>query len=185
MAISSANDSKDIGTTSLVLHGDERGNPGKYSKVALADLDAAVKALLGGSLTVEELDGSPTGAVTKIVFPNGSLVIVGSIATLTFGTTSSPAFSAAPTLPPTDVIYFGALTANVTAFNLSGTQPRVQVWFTQDATAGRTVTAGSSIEFGIDIPSLAGIASGANASTLVGLNYNPITSKYRVVAILK
>lgn len=99
--------------------------------------------------------------------------------------TSSPAFSATPTLAPADVIYFGVLTANVTAFNISGSKPRVQVWFTQNGAGGFTVTAGTSIEFGTDIPNLTGIAGGANASTLIGFNYNPITGKYRVVAIAK
>lgn len=38
----------------------------------------------GGSLTVEEVDGSPTdSAVTKIVFPNGSISFVGHVATYT------------------------------------------------------------------------------------------------------
>jgi hypothetical protein len=38
----------------------------------------------GGNLTVEEVDGSPTdAAITKIVFPNGTLSIVGHVATYT------------------------------------------------------------------------------------------------------
>lgn len=101
--------------------------------------------------------------------------------------TSSPAFSATPTLSTTDseVIYFGALTANVTAFNLSGTRPKVIVCFVQDGTGARTVTAGTSIDFGTDIPDLSGIASGAGAYTYVGFVYNPTTAKFRVVAISK
>jgi hypothetical protein len=37
----------------------------------------------GGSLTVRELDGSPTGAATELVFPNGSLSFAGDVVTIT------------------------------------------------------------------------------------------------------
>jgi hypothetical protein len=100
-------------------------------------------------------------------------------------TTSSPAFSTTPTIAAVDVVYFGVMTADVTAFNLSGTAPRVQVWFTQDGVGSHIVTTGTSIEYGTDITSLSGINPAINSSTLVGFNYNPITSKYRVVAIAK
>lgn len=101
--------------------------------------------------------------------------------------TTSPAFSATPTLDTTDseVIYFGDLTANVTAFNLSGTRPKVIVAFRQDATGGRTVTAGTSIDFGVDIPNLTGISTAANAYTYVAFLYHPTTTKYRPVMITK
>ena len=100
---------------------------------------------------------------------------------------ASPAFSATPTLDSTtgQVLFFGALTANVTAFNLSGLAPKTIVCFTQDVTGGRTVTAGTSIDFGTDIPDLSGLATAANAVTYVGFVYNPTTAKYRVVAISK
>lgn len=43
-----------------------------------------IHATSGGSLTVEEVDGSPTdSAVTKIVFPNGTLGIASHVATYT------------------------------------------------------------------------------------------------------
>ena len=102
-------------------------------------------------------------------------------------TTSSPPFSTTPTIAGAAVIYFGPMTANVTGFDISTQNPRVQVqvWFTQDSTGGRTVATGPSIEYGTDITSLAGIASGANASTLVTFNYNPITGLYRVVGVMK
>jgi hypothetical protein len=45
---------------------------------------------------VEEVDGSPTGVVTKIRFPNGSVSIVGSTATVT---TSGASFTYASTAP--------------------------------------------------------------------------------------
>ena len=101
--------------------------------------------------------------------------------------TTSPAFSATPTLDTTasEVIYFGDLTANVTAFNLSGTRPKVVVAFKQDATGGRTVTAGTSIDFGTDIPDLTGIRSTLSTYTYVGFVYHPTTTKYRVVALSK
>jgi hypothetical protein len=37
----------------------------------------------GGSLTIEEVDGSPSSAVTKLVLPNGTLTIVAGVATYT------------------------------------------------------------------------------------------------------
>lgn len=37
----------------------------------------------GGSLTVEEVDGTPTVSATKLVLPNGSLGVVGTVATYT------------------------------------------------------------------------------------------------------
>jgi hypothetical protein len=37
----------------------------------------------GGSLTVRELDGSPTGTATELVFPNGSLSFAGDVVTIT------------------------------------------------------------------------------------------------------
>ncbi len=101
--------------------------------------------------------------------------------------TSSPAFSATPTISTTDseIIYFGALTANVTAFNLSGTRPKVIVCFVQDGTGLHTVTAGTSIDFGTatGLTDLSGIASAASAYSYVGFVYNPTTTKYRLVAI--
>jgi len=101
--------------------------------------------------------------------------------------TTAPAFSATPTLSTTaaGVIYFGALTANVTAFNLSGTRPKVVVCFVQDGTGGHTVTAGSSIDFGTDIADLSDINTTAGAYTYVGFVYNPTTAKFRVVALAK
>lgn len=101
--------------------------------------------------------------------------------------TAAPAFSATPTIDTTaaEVIYFGALTANVTAFNLSGTRPKVIVCFVQDATGGRTVTAGTSIDFGTGsgLTNLSGIASAPSAYTYCGFVYNPTTAKFRLVAI--
>jgi hypothetical protein len=52
---------------------------------------------VGASLTVEEVDGSPTGTVTKIRFPNGSVGIVGSTATVTIS--GGSAFTYATTAP--------------------------------------------------------------------------------------
>lgn len=57
------------------------GTPGTFVAVTLGGGGGGG----GGSLTVEELDGAPTGVVTKIKVPNGSLVIAGADATLTFG----------------------------------------------------------------------------------------------------
>lgn len=37
----------------------------------------------GASLVIEEVDGSPTGAPTKLVFPNGTLSFVGGVMTYT------------------------------------------------------------------------------------------------------
>lgn len=101
--------------------------------------------------------------------------------------TASPAFSATPTIDTSaaEVIYFGALTANVTAFNLSGTRAKVIVAFVQDGTGSRTVTAGTSIDFGTDIPDLTGIRATASTYTYVGFVYHPTTAKFRVVAISK
>jgi hypothetical protein len=101
--------------------------------------------------------------------------------------TSSPSFSATPTLDTTgaEVIYFNALTANVTSFNLSGARAKVIVCFVQDGTGGRTVTAGTSIDFGSEITDLSGIHAAASAYTYVGFVYNPTTTKFRVVAISK
>jgi hypothetical protein len=100
---------------------------------------------------------------------------------------ASVAFSAAPTIPTAGVavLYFGELTANVTDFNLSDTGPKVVVVFKQNGTGGYTVTAGSSIDFGTEIPDLSGIAAGAGAYTYVGFVYHPTTTKFRVVAISK
>lgn len=100
---------------------------------------------------------------------------------------ASPSFSATPTLDTTtgQVLFFGALTANVTAFNLSGASPKTIVCFVQDATGGRTVIAGASIDFGTDIPDLTGIRATASTYTYVGFVYNPTTAKFRVVALSK
>jgi len=60
--------------------------PGTNLTITGTTIDAA-----GGSLSVEEVDGSPTdSAVTKIVFPNGTLGIASHVATYT------PAASGAP-----------------------------------------------------------------------------------------
>jgi hypothetical protein len=37
----------------------------------------------GGSITVSELDGTPSGPATQIVFPNGTVSLVGGVATIT------------------------------------------------------------------------------------------------------
>ena len=48
------------------------------------DITIAASGGGGGSLTVEEVDGSPTdSAVTKLVFPNGTLAIASHVATYT------------------------------------------------------------------------------------------------------
>lgn len=54
----------------------------------------------GGGLTVTEVDGTPSGTVTTLVFPNGTLTIVGSIATYTpAGGGGGIAFSFSSTAP--------------------------------------------------------------------------------------
>ena len=47
----------------------------------------------GTTITVEEADGSPTGSVSKLVLPNGTLSIVGSTATYTPAGGSGPTHS--------------------------------------------------------------------------------------------
>jgi hypothetical protein len=42
-----------------------------------------IDGLGGGSLTIQEVDGTPTGTVTTIVFPNGTVSIASGIATIT------------------------------------------------------------------------------------------------------
>ena len=69
--------------------------------------------------------------------------------------------------------------------NLSGTRPKVIVCFVQDGTGGRTVTAGSSIDFGTEITDLSGVNATLSTYTYVGFVYNPTTTKFRVVAISK
>lgn len=68
----------------------ESGSGAAGSGTAASKDDHVHPAASGGSgtvTTVEEVDGSPTdSAVTKIVFPNGSLAIASHVATVTFPT---------------------------------------------------------------------------------------------------
>ena len=41
-----------------------------------------VSGVSGGSLTVREVDGTPSGTATELVFPNGTVAIVGGVATI-------------------------------------------------------------------------------------------------------
>jgi hypothetical protein len=63
------------------------GNPAADGYV-LSSSAAGVRAWVpdsggGGGLTIEEVDGSPTVAATKLVLPNGTLGVVGTVATYT------------------------------------------------------------------------------------------------------
>ena len=150
---------------------------------------ARVTVLTGGKMTIGGSDGDAIvddaagESVTIAKWESWRAFTAASASPLI----AAPAFSATPTIDTTaaELIYFGALTANVTAFNLAGTRAKVIVAFKQDGTGGRTVTAGTSIDFGADIPNLAALAATANAYTYVGFIYHPTTAKFRVVALSK
>lgn len=128
--------------------------------------------------------GSGITALTGDVTASGSGSVAATAPRLN---ASAPAFSATPTLDTTTASVFtpSAMTANITALNFSGTGPKVVVALLQDATGGRTVTAGASIDFGGDVPNLSGINATASGYTYLGFVYHPTTAKFRLVAISK
>lgn len=146
------------------------------AELTIPDLTAATLPLAGTELIELSVPGTPN--LSRKTTLQDALNILRP-------KSASPAFSATPTLATGTgrVLYFGELTANVTAFNLSGTEPLTTVVFKQDATGSRTVTAGTSIDFGATITNLAGIASAANAYTYVTFAYHPTTAKFRPIAL--
>lgn len=86
-----------------------------------------------------------------------------------YTTPSTPAFSATPTFDPTvtNVAYFGALTANVTAsvFPAGGDGQPFSVRVVQDATGSRTFALPANVKAG------GGLQSAANSVTWLNLTY--------------
>ncbi len=62
------------GTNVTLTVADDSGNE---------EVDITIAASGGGSLTIEEVDGSPTVSASKLVLPNGTLGVVGTVATYT------------------------------------------------------------------------------------------------------
>lgn len=125
----------------------------------LRQMIAAINALGAGgsSLTIEEVDGAPTGVPTKLVLPNGTLTIVAGVATYTPSGGGAPSVnnqSAAYQFVVAD--YTGLVTvrhppADVTA----------RVWtIPSNATAANVV--------GVNIPLRVGAGAGAITLTPAG-----------------
>lgn len=127
----------------------------------------------GGSILKGDNAGGTTSAAggTDYYAPSG-----GAIAGRAYTTPQSVAFSGTPTFDVSlsNVIYFGALTANVTAITINNPVDgqTVNIRFVQDATGGRTVALPASVH------ATGAMQTGANSVSWLSISYVNSASRW-------
>lgn len=140
--------------------------------------------------------GGYTGAVNKTKLASITSSMVSDIAIQASGLMNVPFYSKLSTLTDATNIATNVSQGNIFSVTLTGdrnlsaptgmtsSRQRATWIITQDGTGGRTLTFDVVFNFGIDLTGVS-ISNSPNATSYIGAMYNPTTSKWDVISILR
>jgi hypothetical protein len=140
--------------------------------------------------------GGYTGSINKTKLASITSSMVSDIAIQASGLMNVPFYSKLSTLTDATNISTDVSQGNIFSVTLTGnrnlsaptgmtsSRQRATWIITQDATGGRLLTYDSSFNFGVDLIGVS-ISSDPNATSYIGAMYNPTTSKWDVISILR